>query len=123
MKQKTKKVNQTNVATRRIIEFLTFEYGAFVWRNNVLPIPLVGGGFRPGSKKGVPDILGILPCNGRFIGVEVKRGRDRLRPEQKGFHIQATNLGALMIVAKGKTADEIFDDFLKKFNKLIRKYE
>ena len=57
--KKTRKSSETNIATRRIIEFLTFDIGAFVWRSNVLPIPVRGGGLRPGSKKGLPDIVGI----------------------------------------------------------------
>lgn len=113
-----KKINQTNVATRRIIEFLTFSAGAFVWRQNVLPIPMLGGGFRPGGKKGVPDIIGILPGAGRFIGVETKKGRDRVNEEQEGFHTQARKLGAMIIVAQGNDSDEIFDSFLSQFNKL-----
>lgn len=117
MVKKIKKVNQTNVATRRIIEFLTFSVGAFAWRHNVLPVPIPGGGgFRSGSKAGVPDILAILPSYGRFLGVEVKKGKDRLRPEQEGFHTQARKLGAIIILASGNDADEIFNSFLTQFN-------
>jgi len=123
MKQKEslgskKKVSQTNDATRRIIDFLTFSSGAFVWRHNVLPIPVVGGGLRPGGKKGVPDIIGILSNNGRFIGVEIKKGKDRLRPEQEGFHLTARKLGAVIIVAKGNDADEIYNSFMEQWKQI-----
>lgn len=113
-----KKASQTNDATRRIIEFLTFGAGAFVWRHNILPIPLQGGGYRPGSKAGVPDIIGILSNNGRFIGVEIKKGKDRLRPEQEGFHLTARKLGAIIIIAKGKDSDEIFNSFMEQWKQI-----
>ena len=117
MVKKIKKINQTNVATKRIIEFLTFSVRAFAWRHNVLPVPIPGGGgFRPGSKAGVPDVLCILPSDGRFLGVEIKKGKDKLRPEQEGFHTQARKLGAIIIVAKGEDSDEIFNSFLTQFN-------
>jgi hypothetical protein len=115
-----KKINQTNVATRRIIEYLTFSAGAFVWRQNVLPIPIVGGGFRSGGKKGVPDIIGILPRTGRFIGVETKKGRDKVNEEQEGFHTQARKLGAVIIVAQGNDADEIFNSFLEQWTIIMK---
>lgn len=115
---KQKKTSPTNETTRRILNFL-FNVGAFAWRNNVLPIPLPGGGYRPGSKSGVPDIIGILPAfrgglgyKGTFIGVEVKTGRDKLRPEQEGFHFTARKLGAVILVVKD------FDDFKQQWDNL-----
>lgn len=116
---KPKKKSPTNETTRRILNFL-FSVGVFAWRENVLPIPLVGGrGFRPGSKSGKPDIVGILPSlwgsslyKGRFLGVEVKTGRDRLRPEQEGFHFTARKLGAVILVVKD------FNDFKQQWEQL-----
>lgn len=101
-----KKTSQTNETTKRILKYLTFIEHAFVWRNNVLPVPLQGGGYRSGSKKGVPDIIGILPNGGVFIGVEVKTGRDKVRVEQEGFHTTAKKLGAVILVVSD------FDNFL-----------
>lgn len=120
MKQKKKSL--TNETTQRILTFL-FHAGVFAWRENVLPIPLPGGrGFRPGSKSGKPDIVGILPAlwgssmyQGRFLGVEIKTGRDRLRPEQEGFHTQARKLGAVILVVKD------FNDFIKQWEQLKQK--
>ena len=101
-------MSQTNDTTRSILNFL-FLSRVFAWRANVLPIPVLGGGFRPGGKAGTPDILGILPNTGRFLGVEVKTGRDRLRPEQIGFHKNARDAGALILVVKD------FEDFLTQW--------
>jgi len=103
--------SKTNELTRRILQFL-YAAGVFAWRNNVLPVPLPGGGYRPGSKSGIPDIIGILPLSGRFIGIEVKTGRDRVRPEQEGFHSTARKLGAVILVIKD------FEDFLTQWNQI-----
>lgn len=109
----------TNETTAQILKFLTVNIRAFVWRNNVLPVPLPGGGFRPGSKLGVPDIIGILPqigkmAGGSFIGVEVKTGKDKVRPEQEGFHFTAQKLGAIILVVKD------FNDFKLQWEQLIK---
>jgi len=41
------------------------------------------GRWRPGGqKRGLPDVIGILP-DGRFIGIEVKVGRDRVSEYQE----------------------------------------
>lgn len=109
----------TNETTSQILKFLTLDIGAFVWRQNVLPVPLPGGGFRPGSKLGVPDIIGILPkignmAGGTFIGVEVKTGKDKVRPEQEGFHFTAKKLGAIILIVKD------FKDFETQWQQLIK---
>lgn len=120
-KKKLSTIDLTNETTRRILNFL-FSQGVFAWRENVLPIPLLSGGYRPGSKAGKPDIVGILPdiwggsvCGGKFFGCEVKTGKDRLRPEQEGFHFTARKLGAIIFVVKD------FEDFLKQWNQLKTK--
>ena len=116
----TRKKSKTNETTAQILKFLTFDIRAFVWRNNVLPVPLPGGrGFRPGSKLGVPDIIGILPewgkmAGGTFIGVEVKTGKDKVRPEQEGFHTQARKLGAIILIVKD------FKDFETQWQQLTK---
>lgn len=83
---------------------------------------MVGGGLRPGSKSGVPDIIGISPAlwgdirhEGRFIGIEIKTGKDRLRPEQEGFHHTARKLGAIILVVKD------YEDFITQWTELSNK--
>ena len=39
----------------------------------------------PNSRRGVPDILGFRRSDGKFLGIEVKAGTDRPRPEQTKF--------------------------------------
>lgn len=112
MKQKQSK---TNELTTRIIEHL-YTLGIFAWRQNTLPVPMVRegvfSGFRPASKSGVPDICAILPPGGRYVGIEIKTGKDRLRPEQIGFHQSVGKVGAVVLVVKD------FEDFLEQFSHL-----
>lgn len=119
------KTSKTNATTRDILSFLTSE-GCFVWRQNVLPIPIqragVFSGYRSGGKSGIPDIIGVIAADilpgwwggkgGIFLGVEVKTGADRLRDEQLGFHSQARKLGAIILVVKD------FEDFKKQWTEL-----
>jgi len=122
-----KKKSQTNVTTRDILQFLT-QQGCFVWRQNVLPIPLsrkgILVGYRSGGRAGIPDIIGVVRKDllsgvgsgegGIFLGVEVKTGHDKLRDEQIGFHQQAQKVGAIILVVKD------FEDFLKQWNTLLK---
>lgn len=127
MKKKTamKKPSKTNETTRSILDFLT-AHGIFAWRSNVVGIPIhregVITGFRSAGKTGVPDILAVLPFGdhdelhpaGRFLGVEVKTGKDRLRPEQEGFHRSAISCGGIIMVVKD------FEDFLRQWHELSK---
>lgn len=56
--------------------------------------------------KGCPDVIGQLR-DGRFLGVEVKASRGRLRPEQAMFIELVKEYGGIAFMAKG------FDDVFK----------
>lgn len=105
----------TNELTQRILNFL-FSAGIFSWRQNTSPIPIQRAGsvigFRSGGISGQPDIVAILPPTGRYLGIEVKTGADRLRPAQVSFHNQAAFCGATILVVK------TYEDFLFQFGKL-----
>lgn len=120
-----KNESPTNTTTRLILNRL-FGFGVFAWRHNTLPVPIfragIPTGFRSGSKQGLPDIMGIVPPGvlaplrdryGIPLWVEVKTGRDSLRPEQLGAHATARKMGAIVLVVK----DE--QDFLKQWNDLF----
>lgn len=121
----------TNEATQRILNFL-LRAGVKAWRHNVLPIPDKSGRLRPGSKNGVPDVLGIYGGRqfvyksssgagaGIFLGVEIKKGRDRIRASQEGFHLEARKLGAIIITAAGDTVEEIFNSFLEQWKQITK---
>lgn len=62
--------------------------GIPAWRQNA-GLSLIQAGARRRviriGLKGMPDIIGIIPPQGRFLAVEVKSGRASLTPHQKAF--------------------------------------
>jgi len=58
------------------------------------------------------DIFAWIP-DYRFLGIEIKIKKDRLRPEQVGFHRNITNMGHLSITVKSK------EDYLNQINNLL----
>lgn len=71
-------------------------------------------------RAGIPgghDIFVWLPATSfrgpLFLGVEIKTGKDRLRPEQVGFHANIVRMGHLSIVVHDK------DDFLNKIKPIL----
>ena len=53
----------------------------------------------PNSRRGVPDILGFRRADGKFLGVEVKAGTDRPRPEQTTLLNQLKVASGLAFIA------------------------
>lgn len=109
------KTNHTNDLTNAIILFLSHN-GFKVWRNNTV------GVFDPQKQvfrknkntlKGVPDIIGFRKIDGKFIGVEIKTGSDKLSIEQNEFLTDLKKSGGIAIVAK------TIDDFLAHKNELL----
>ena len=83
------------------------ERGIMAWNNPTgVAIPLGSTAPVRYGLTGAPDVIGILP-GGRFLAVEVKVGRDRVRPEQERWHARARELGALVIVLR--ETDELSD--------------
>ena len=105
-------MSQTNELTRQILQNL-YNRQIFAWRQNVAGIPLPQGGFRPGGKKGVSDILAILPPNGRLLCLEVKTEKDRLRPEQLGFRQNVERMGGLYLVVSS------YKNFTEQLDKIL----
>ena len=111
------KSSPANTLTKQILNYL-FEKRVFAWRNSVGAF----GGLRANGQKiflqfgkvGSPDIIGILNPTGRFIGIEVKIGKDKLRPAQLSFKRQAELCGGLYVVVKD------FEGFLDEFAKISR---
>lgn len=127
------KKSKTNETTGAILEYL-YSVGVYAWRQNVLPVPILREGqvlgFRSGGPSGLPDIIGIVPCVlpaggvgsgdrlfGLFLGVEIKTGKDRLRPAQIGFHSSARGAGAVILVVKD------FDDFMVQWGEVVEEFE
>ena len=89
----------------------------FVWRQNTLPVPIRQGdritGFRPALKRGVSDILGVVPVPvyvkidgeyvkvkvGALLAVEVKQPKAKLSDVQVEFMDEVLAAGGVYIVA------------------------
>jgi len=76
--------------------------GCFVDRMNSGAVRLPGRGGRErflrfGGRPGIPDIVGVGP-DGRYIGVEVKRGRAPISPAQAAFHAEIRQRGGFVAV-------------------------
>ncbi len=50
--------------------------------------------------EGLPDIIAVLPPNGRFLGLEVKSATGRLREAQERFRDQLEASGGIYVVVR-----------------------
>lgn len=93
-----------------IIYWLKISNVAFAWKNN-------SGVFRKGARvvrfglPGSPDILGICK-DGKFLGIEVKIGKDKQRKEQVEFEDICRKLTGHYLVAK--CLQDVVDYFQEK---------
>lgn len=77
----TKQVHDTNGITKLILDYLRYVYGSSsVRRISSEGKYRPGVGFIPSSNKGLSDIEGF--CNGRFVSIEIKVGKDKQRDSQ-----------------------------------------
>lgn len=110
-----KKQSKTNETSSKIIELFT-RHDILAWRQNTSGIPLhregVIIGFRPSAKAGISDIIAILPPVGRGVFIEIKTGKDKIRPEQEGFKRNVSLMGGIFLEVKD------FQDFLDQWDSL-----
>jgi len=93
-------MSESTVLTNKIIDVI-YRSGAFSWRAESSGIfDRKMGGYRTAPKKGVSDILAILPPSGRIAAIEVKIGKDKLSQEQEGFLKNIVYHGGFAFVAK-----------------------
>ena len=83
----------TNELTQSALKLLTV-HGFTVWRTNAGMASYRGSVVRL-APVGTPDIIGYGP-GGRFVGIEVKTGRDQLREAQKAWREKAADGGAFV---------------------------
>lgn len=110
------KANTTNGMTRMIIDYIRYS-GGFAERINRMgfktktktgrEIWVSGGG-----TNGTSDISAILP-GGRSARIEVKSGRDHIRPDQVRYAERVTRAGALYFVARS------FDSFYEWYHTVV----
>jgi len=86
--------SEASKLTKQVRDILTLS-GWFVWRGG---FAVVGGG-RIGEK-GAPDLNAVKA--GRYLGVEIKAQstKDRMRPEQIGFHEMLRLKGCTVLVVR-----------------------
>ena len=83
-------------------------YGAHprirLWRANAgrALVATAAGGLRSMQVNipGCPDLIGWIAPEGRFLGIECKGDRGKLRPEQASFRDRLEKDGGLYIVAR-----------------------
>lgn len=69
------------------------------WRQNA-GILFVGKRMVRLGEAGLPDIIVIVPPNGRFLGLEVKSATGRLRPAQAAFYDRLKASGGMYTVVR-----------------------
>lgn len=102
-----------------IVEFF-YNFGIFACRHGVVAgkadyINKKGESksrFFRGGIVGGHDIFVWLP-NYRFLGIEIKIGKDRIRPEQEGFHANIVRMGHLSMIVHSR------EDFLVKIKPVL----
>ena len=72
----------------------------------------LGKYIKSGSRKGMADITAVV--NGRHISVEVKIGKDRIRPDQLKVKQEIESAGGAYIIASS------FDNFLEQIKQIAK---
>lgn len=87
-----------NKVQKEVLNYLLHN-GIYCWRNNNTPqYDAKLGMYRAfNGKRGVGDILGILP-SGRFLSVECKSSTGKVSPDQILFAKMGTAIGGLCVV-------------------------
>jgi len=111
--KRKKNTSPTNKLTNDIRDFIS-QNGGFSIRCNVAGFyrPELGGYIRSGSTVGTPDVIAIV--SGRFLGVEIKVGRDSQSDEQKQVQEGIEAAGGVYLLATD------FDGFKREFEALIK---
>lgn len=83
---------------RDILKWLEFT-GILHWRQNSGALTVGRRLVRMGPN-GAPDIVVVVPPSGRFLGLEVKSHKGRLRPAQKAFKADLERSGGIYRVVR-----------------------
>lgn len=110
----TKQVIDTNGITKLILDYLRYVYGSSsVRRISSEGKYRPGVGFIPSSNKGLSDIEGI--CKGKFLSLEVKVGKDSIRPSQLKRKAEIEKDGGIYYLCKWQD----FEQFQREIQQLI----
>lgn len=116
IKQKliTKEVHDTNGITKLILDYLRYVYGSTsVRRISSEGKYRPGIGYIPSSNKGMSDIEGII--YGKFLSLEVKVGKDSIRPSQLKRKAEIEKDGGIYYLCKWVD----FEQFQREIQQLI----
>ena len=104
-----------NRITANILRAVNAQPGCVAYRiNNVGIWDAEKGVHRKGNtEKGIPDIVAII--KGRFVGIEVKAGNDKLSSDQLHRKFEIERAGGLYFEARST------DEFLKFFVEHLKK--
>jgi len=104
-----KKQSPANALTDAVITYIKLKGGIGYRINNMGVYDAKLGKFRTsGTKKGIPDIIGIH--KGRFISVEIKIGTDRQSDDQKLREQEIIKAGGCYYIAKDFDSFKIWYD-------------
>lgn len=110
-----KKQSPANALTDAVITYIKLKGGIAYRINNMGVYDAKLGKFRTsGTKKGIPDIIGIH--KGRFISVEIKIGTDRQSDDQKLREQEIVKAGGLYYIAKDFDSFKIWFDGIAKIS-------
>ena len=113
---KKKKQSPANELTDNVIKYIKLNGGIAYRINNMGVWDSKLGKFRTsGTKKGIPDIIGIY--KGCFISIEIKIGSDRQSDHQKEREEEINKAGGKYWIAKDFDKFKIiFDQYMKEIN-------
>ncbi len=86
------------IIQRNILDWLK-QSGLLHWRQNS-GVVFAGNRRILLGEEGLPDIIVVVPPNGKFLGLEVKSARGCLRPAQRLFRDKVTSCGGLFMVVR-----------------------
>lgn len=113
MVQRSKQPSEKDIQ-KSILDFLRLK-GIYCWKQHNTGIYQVKtGSYIPSGKRGVADILGILPT-GRFLAIEVKRPGGVLGDYQIEFLASIRNNGGLGVCVSS------LDEVINLINDTLRK--
>lgn len=98
-KKRKKKQSPANSLTDAVIDLITLK-GGIAYRINSQGQydPNLGRFRHSGMVKGLPDVIGLI--GGRFIGVEIKIGRDKMSKFQEKRQREIKESGGVFLIAK-----------------------
>ena len=105
------KPETANSLTAKIISYLK-ERGQFAARINTTGLydEKLGKYRQSGATTGVPDVISCI--NGRFVGFEVKIGKDRISRQQERVSLQINTAGGFYVITRS------WGDFVQFYTEL-----